>query len=92
MMSWNHNAGFNVHSKHIIHGSNGEVVEKISRYISRAAISVERVEFNSEDNTVTVYEKQKRSSSGKTVSNLEFDFGDPFPPDDVYFHDEEYVC
>ena len=26
-----------------------------------------------------------------TVSNLEFDFGDPFPPDDVYFHDEEYV-
>jgi len=26
-----------------------------------------------------------------TVSNLEFDFGDTLP-DDVYFHDEEYVC
>ncbi|MGK5090788.1 hypothetical protein WDW89_02085 [Deltaproteobacteria bacterium TL4] len=25
------------------------------------------------------------------VSNLEFDFGDPFPPDVVYFHDEEYA-
>ena len=25
------------------------------------------------------------------VSNLEFDFGDPFPPDDVYFQDEEYA-
>ncbi len=29
--------------------------------MSRAAISVERVEFNPTDNTVTVYEKQDRS-------------------------------
>ena len=74
LLSWNYNSGFNVHSKHRIHGSNGEAVEKIARYISRAAISVERVEFNSEDNTVIVYEKQKRSSSGKkaTYSLLEF--------------------
>ena len=73
LLSWNYNSGFNVHSKHRIHGSNGEAVEKIARYISRAAISVERVEFNSEDNTVIVYEKQKRSSSGKkaTYSVLE---------------------
>ena len=27
-----------------------------------------------------------------TVSNLEFDFGDYIPSDDVYFHDEESVC
>lgn len=75
LMSWNHNSGFNVHSKHRIHGANGEAVEKIARYISRAAISVERVEFNPEDNTVTVYEKQNRgASSGKqaTYSVLEF--------------------
>jgi len=26
-----------------------------------------------------------------TASNLEFDFSD-YIPDDVYFHDEEYVC
>ncbi len=26
-----------------------------------------------------------------TVSNLEFDFGDYILPDEVYFHDEEYV-
>ena len=74
LLSWNYNSGFNVHSKHRIDGSNGEAVEKIARYISRAAISVERVEFNSEDNPVIVYEKQKRSSSGKkaTYSVLEF--------------------
>ncbi len=73
LMSWNHNSGFNVHSKHKIHGStgapaDGEAVEKIARYISRAAISVERVEFNFEDNTVTVYEKQKRSSAGRQAT------------------------
>ena len=33
--------------------------------MSRAAISVERVEWNPEENTVTVYEKQNKTSSSK---------------------------
>ena len=65
LMSWNHNSGFNVHSKQKINGANGDRIEKIARYMSRAAISVERVEFNPEENTVTVYEKQKRTFSSK---------------------------
>ena len=64
-MSWNHNSGFNVHSKQKINGANGDRIEKIARYMSRAAISVERVEFNPEENTVTVYEKQKKTFSSK---------------------------
>jgi hypothetical protein len=49
LMSWNHNSGFNVHSKGHIKGSNEEAIEKVARYMSRAAISVERVEFNPDD-------------------------------------------
>ena len=67
LMSWNHNSGFNVHGKQKINGANGDRIEKIARYMSRAAISVERVEFNPEENTVTVYEKQKKTSSSKTA-------------------------
>ncbi len=42
--------------------------------MSRAAISVERVEFNPSDNTVKVYERQDRSPSGisTTYSIMEF--------------------
>ena len=74
LMSWNHNSGFNVHSKGKINGSDGEQIENVARYMSRAAISVERVEFNPDDNTVTVYEKQDRSPSCKKAiySLLEF--------------------
>ena len=45
-MRWNHNAGFNVHSKGKINGANGDQIEKVARYMSRATISVERVKFN----------------------------------------------
>ncbi len=62
LMSWNHHSGFQVHGKQKINGANGDRIEKIARYMSRAAISVERVEFNPEENTVTVYEKQKKPS------------------------------
>ena len=65
LMSWNYNSGFQVHSDQKINGANGDRIEKIARYMSRAAISVERVEFNPEENTVTVYEKQKKTSSSK---------------------------
>ena len=64
-MSWNHNSGFSVHCKGQIKGSDGEAIEKIARYMSRAAISVERVEINPDEQNVTVYEKQDRSPSCK---------------------------
>ena len=53
-MSWNHNSGFQVHSEQKINGANGDRIEKIARYMSRATISMERVEFNPEENTVTI--------------------------------------
>ena len=68
LMRWNHNSGFNVHSKGKINGCNAEQIEKVARYMSRAAISVERVEFNPDDNTVTVYEKQDRSPSCEEIA------------------------
>ena len=72
-MSWNHNpAGvafhFQVHGKQKVNGRHGDRIETIARYMSRAAISVERVELNLEDNTVTVYEKQNRTSGWHSAS------------------------
>ena len=69
LMSWNHNSGFKVHRDQKIKGANGNRIVKIARYMSRAAISVERVEFNSEENTVTVYEKQKKTSGRHPASS-----------------------
>ena len=42
--------------------------------MSRAAISVDRVEFNPADNTLTVYERKDRPSSGmhRTYTIMEF--------------------
>ena len=42
--------------------------------MSRAAISVDRVEFNPVDNTLTVYERKDRPSSGRyrTYTIMEF--------------------
>lgn len=74
LMTWNHNSGFNVHAKGRISGSDGDSIENVARYMSRAAISVERVEFNSEENTVTVYEKQNKTPAGiaATYTMMEF--------------------
>ena len=74
LMSWNHNSGFQIHSEQKINGANGDRIEKIARYMSRVAISVERVELNLEDNTVTVYEKQNRTSSTKKAHYEVFEF------------------
>lgn len=41
------------------------VLEKIASYMNRAAISVMRVEFNPEENPVTIYKKQIKMSSAK---------------------------
>ena len=74
LMSWNHNSGFQVHSEQKINGANGDRIEKIARYMSRAAISVERVEFNPKENTVTIYEKQNKMSSAKKAHYEVFEF------------------
>ena len=58
LMTWNHNSGFNVHRRGKINGSDGDAIENVARYMSRAAKSVERVEFNPDENTVTVFERQ----------------------------------
>lgn len=42
--------GFNVHVRGQINGADGDTIEHIARYMSRAAISVDRVEFNPADN------------------------------------------
>jgi len=47
-------SGFNVHVRGQIDGADGDAIENIARYMSRAAISVDRVEFNPADNTLTV--------------------------------------
>ena len=37
LMSWNHNSGFNVHVGKPIDGADGEAIERLARYMSRAA-------------------------------------------------------
>jgi len=74
LKSWNHHSGFNVHVRGQIDGADGDAIENIARYMSRAAISVDRVEFNPADNTLTVYERKDRPSSGmhRTYTIMEF--------------------
>ncbi len=83
LMSWNHHSGFNVHVRGQIDGADGGAIENIARYMSRAAISVDRVEFNPVDNfslrsmqalPLTVYERKDRPSSGMhtTYTIMEF--------------------
>ena len=74
LMSWNHNSGFQVHSDQKINGANGDRIETIARNMSWVAIAEERVELNLEDNTVTVYEKQYRTSSTKKAHYEVFEF------------------
>ena len=74
LMTWNHNSGFNVHTRGRISGDDGDAIENIARYMSRAAISVERVEFNPDENSITVYEKQDRTSCGMTTTYTMMEF------------------
>ncbi len=74
LMSWNHHSGFNVHVRGQIDGADGDAIENIARYMSRAAISVDRVEFNPADNTLTVYERKDRPSSGMNAAYTIMEF------------------
>ena len=38
LMSWNHNSGFNVHVGKPIDGADGEAIQRLTRYMSRAAL------------------------------------------------------
>jgi len=69
LLSWNHNSGFNIRlGGRKISGSHETRIEQVSRYMSRAAISVERVEFDPLEQTVTVQGKQEKGLSSKTAS------------------------
>ena len=54
LMSWNHNSGFNVHVGKPIDGADGEAIERLARYMSRAPLSVERIHYHAEEHSVTV--------------------------------------
>ena len=54
LMSWNHNSGFNVHTGKPINGADGEAIERLARYMSRAPLSVERIHYHAEEHSVTV--------------------------------------
>ena len=76
LLSWNHNSGFSVHmGKRKINGKESRKIENASRYMSRAAISVERVVFDPARQKVTVLGKQnqhKSSIPSKSYSIMEF--------------------
>jgi hypothetical protein len=63
LMSWNHNSGFNVHSGKPIDGPNGEAFERLARYMSRAPLSVERIHYHAEEQTVTVDAEKSQAGS-----------------------------
>jgi len=58
LLTWNHHSGFNVHARGRIRGADREAIENVARYMSRVAISVERVRYNGAQDSVTVYKKQ----------------------------------
>lgn len=49
LLSWNNNSGFDVHRKDRIDGSYRETIERVARYMCRAALFVGRMEQNFED-------------------------------------------
>jgi len=74
LLSWNHHSGFNVHARGRIHGADRKAIENVARYMSRAALSVERVRYNRAEDTVTVYRKPFGSSPQEARSYPVGDF------------------
>ena len=62
LLTWNHHSGFNVHARGRIHGADRKAIENVARYMSRAALSVERVRYNRAEDSVTVTKKPFASS------------------------------
>jgi len=57
LLTWNHHSGFNVHTRGRISGADRKAIENVARYMSRAAISVERVRYDQAQDRVTVTKK-----------------------------------
>ena len=74
MLTWNHHSGFNVHARGRIRGANRKAIENVARYMSRAAISVERVRYNRAEDSVTVSKKQFGPSPEESRSYPVADF------------------
>jgi hypothetical protein len=74
LLTWNHHSGFNVHARGRIHGADRKAIENVARYMSRAALSVERVRYNRAEDTVTVTKKPFGSSPQEARSYPAHDF------------------
>ena len=68
LLGWNHNSGFNVHARGRISGADRKVIENVARYMSRAALSVERVRYHRAQDSVTVTKKPFGSSPEESRS------------------------
>jgi len=74
LLTWNHHSGFHVHARGRIHGADRKAIENVARYMSRAALSVERVRYNRAEDTVTVSKKPFGSSREESRSYPVGDF------------------
>ena len=74
LLTWNHHSGFNVHARGRINGADRKAIENVARYMSRAAISVERVRYNRAHDSVTVTKKPFGSSPQESRSYPVGDF------------------
>ena len=74
LLGWNHHSGFNVHARGRISGADHEAIENLARYMSRAALSVERVRYNRAEDSVTVYKKRFGSLPEESRSYLVGEF------------------
>jgi len=74
LLTWNHHSGFNVHARGRINGADRKAIENVARYMSRAAISVERVRYNRAQDSVTVTKKPFGSSPEESRSYPVGDF------------------
>ena len=75
MSSWEH-SGFNIYCGNAIESENEQGIEKLGRYIVRAPISQERMEyipdFKSHDGIAKVIYRSKNSRSSKTFDAIEW--------------------
>jgi hypothetical protein len=68
LLTWNHHSGFNVHARGRIHGADRKAIEDVARYMSRAALSVERVRYHRAQDAVTLHRKRFGSSPEESRS------------------------
>jgi len=74
LLTWNHHSGFNEHARGRIRGADRKAIENVARYMSRAALSVQRVRYNRAHNSVSVAKKPFGSSPQESRSYPVADF------------------